>query len=182
MNVCSECGKEFDVLYPDLWRYRTGTRWFCSWHCLRADERKRKEDYGMERLKKDGTPAKKPGPKKTVNVETPEAPVQCIAHVTPVDIEEAEQAVADLVLQGGVNYQLKVEEDQKEPEFKYTVTGINTEIGDFMRENNEKIRWEPGYPEPLQEWISKPEVSLTPEQWCKLAEIIPGVLRVLGVK
>lgn len=41
-------------------------------------------------------------------------PVQCIAHVTPTEIEEAEQAVADLILQGGVNYQLKVDEAMKQ--------------------------------------------------------------------
>ena len=113
--ICHQCGKEFDVLYPDLWRYKRGNKWFCSWHCLRADE-KGEEPTMATRLKKDGTPWGKPGPKKA-KAETPETgPVQCIAHVSPMDrdIEEAEQAVADLLLQGGVNYQVKVIEDQKQ--------------------------------------------------------------------
>ena len=45
---CRVCGKIFTVLYPDRWAYKTreGERgpvkyWFCSWHCLREDEKKR---------------------------------------------------------------------------------------------------------------------------------------------
>ena len=60
--------------------------------------------------KKTGRPRKYPATVEKVD-EVPEVePVQCIAHVAPTDIEEAEQAVADLILQGGVNYQLKVDE------------------------------------------------------------------------
>ena len=58
--ICSQCGKEFTVLYPDMWRYRVKSKWFCTWKCLRADE---KGDKEMPRMKKDGTPAKKPGPR-----------------------------------------------------------------------------------------------------------------------
>ena len=68
--------------------------------------------------KKTGRPRKYP-----VTVEKVEdvPPVQCIQHVTPADLEEAEQAVADLILQGGVNYQLKVDEAMKaEVERTYT--------------------------------------------------------------
>lgn len=45
MKRCSFCGKEFAVLYPELWRYKKGpdinhtSAWFCSWKCLRADEK-----------------------------------------------------------------------------------------------------------------------------------------------
>ena len=59
---CSWCGKEFTVLYPDLWAYKVGKKWFCTWKCLRADEKKGEDE--MPRMKKDGTPAKKPGRKK----------------------------------------------------------------------------------------------------------------------
>lgn len=37
-QVCRTCGKEFVVLYPHLWAYRTGTNYFCSWKCLRAED------------------------------------------------------------------------------------------------------------------------------------------------
>ena len=61
--ICRCCGKEFTVLYPDLWAYKVGKKWFCTWKCLRADEKKGEDE--MPRMKKDGTPAKKPGPRKT---------------------------------------------------------------------------------------------------------------------
>ena len=42
-KTCYQCGKEFYVMYQDLWRYKRGNlnggRWFCSWKCLRAYER-----------------------------------------------------------------------------------------------------------------------------------------------
>ena len=66
---CAVCGKDFAVLYPHLWRYKEPCggkghyRYFCSWKCLRANEKNQKEKTDMEKLKKDGTPAKKPGPK-----------------------------------------------------------------------------------------------------------------------
>lgn len=42
MKTCRQCGKEFDVLWPELWAYKAGNppAYFCSWKCLRANERK----------------------------------------------------------------------------------------------------------------------------------------------
>lgn len=64
MKTCAECGKEFDVLYPDLWRYKRG-KWtnftyYCSWKCLRKKEIEKEAKEAMGRPRKDGTPAKKP--------------------------------------------------------------------------------------------------------------------------
>lgn len=64
--------------------------------------------------KKTGRPRKYPAKVEKVDQVPEVEPVQCIAHVAPADIEEAEQAVADLILQGGVNYQLKVDESMKQ--------------------------------------------------------------------
>ena len=171
--ICHQCGKEFDVLYPDLWRYKRGNKWFCSWHCLRADEKG--EDNYMTRTKKDGTPAKKPGPKKTMRAEA--KPVQCIAHVTAAEIEDAMKKVAEtpekLTLQGGVNYQLKVEEDRKDSEWSYPAIRHKA-FGEwyFDRDHN-RIDWRT--PE-------GDEVSFTPDGWKRLmAEILPRVMKDLGV-
>ncbi len=57
MKKCPECGKLFDVPYPDLWVYKgevwkkrshtTGwshtTGYYCSWTCFRAEERRQEE-------------------------------------------------------------------------------------------------------------------------------------------
>ena len=173
--ICSQCGKEFDVLYPDLWRYKRWNKWFCSWHCLRADEKEKGEEPMATRLKKDGTPCGKPGPKKT-KVETPETgPVQCIAHVTPFELQEvvAPDLPEELKLQGGVNYQLKVEEDRKDSEWSYPAIRHKA-FGEwyFDRDHN-RIDWRT--PE-------GDEVSFTPDGWKRLmAEILPKVMKDLGV-
>ena len=49
MKKCKVCGKQFDVLYPELWRYKIHSglyvsAWFCSWKCLRAKEKGKEEN------------------------------------------------------------------------------------------------------------------------------------------
>ena len=34
--TCPVCKKERDVPYPDMWVYKRGSRYLCSWTCLRA--------------------------------------------------------------------------------------------------------------------------------------------------
>lgn len=153
---CSQCGKDFEILYPDLWRYKTWNKTFCSWHCLRADERK--EDNEMARLKKDGTPAKKPGPRKS--------------------IAEAEQEVAALLLQGGVNYQLMVDETRTPeiaPEFELEITAVrHKNYGEFYRDHDHNcIDWRtPG----------GDEMSMSVDAWKKLTRDLAGIIRQLGVE
>ena len=70
---CPVCGKRFTVLYPEIWAYRTGYGkespgnkgrvYYCSWGCLQASRKGYGKDGEMMRMKKDGTPAQKPGPK-----------------------------------------------------------------------------------------------------------------------
>lgn len=166
--ICNQCGKEFDVLYPDLWRYKRWNKWFCSWHCLRADEKG--EEPMATRLKKDGTPAKKPGPKKA-NVEMVicKPPEELLPKVNMPVAETPEQ----MILKSGVNYQLKVEEDRKDSEWSYPA--IRHEVfGEwyFDRDHN-RIDWRT--PE-------GDEVSFTPDGWKRLmAEILPKVMKELGV-
>ena len=80
MKKCSNCGKEFDVLHPALWAYKDGkginvTDWYCRYNCMQ-EYRKRKEAEKMARMKKNGTPAKKPGRKPRVETaeKLPELP------------------------------------------------------------------------------------------------------------
>ena len=160
---CSECGKHFDILYPDLWAYKTGSKIFCSWHCLRADERKEEDE--MARLKKDGTPAKKPGPKKAVKaVKVPVLP----------SVETPEK----LVLPAGANYQLMVDEARKPeiaPGFELEVTAVrHKNYGEFYRDHDHNcIDWRtPG----------GDEMSLSVDAWKKLIRDLPEIIRQLGVE
>ena len=50
---CPVCGKEFTVLWPHQWAYKRGiskTIYFCSWKCLRADEKKGEKKMGAPRI------------------------------------------------------------------------------------------------------------------------------------
>ena len=160
---CSECGKHFDILYPDLWAYKTGSKIFCSWHCLRADERKEEDE--MARLKKDGTPWGKPGPRKTT--KTTKVPA-----VPAVEVPEK------LNLQGGVNYQLMVDETKIPkiaPEFELEITAVrHKNYGEFYRDHDHNcIDWRtPG----------GDEMSLSVDAWKKLIRDLPEIIRQLGVE
>lgn len=73
---CKECGKEFAVITPERWAYKrtvqqsaTGSRYifWCSWGCLRANEKKEENKKMIKEQEK-----KKPGrkPRTEVTIET----------------------------------------------------------------------------------------------------------------
>lgn len=49
------CGKAFDVLYPDIWRYKRNNRFICSWKCIRLfdgkEEKQVKERVSVKRTR-----------------------------------------------------------------------------------------------------------------------------------
>ena len=47
---CPVCGKVFDVLYPQLWRYRRDGRYICSFSCVRLID---KGETKMEKFTKE---------------------------------------------------------------------------------------------------------------------------------
>ena len=60
MKKCRTCGKRFDVLWPNKWAYKkhwdgkSAKEYYCSWSCLRKDE---KGETNMARPRKNTTPA-----------------------------------------------------------------------------------------------------------------------------
>ena len=46
---CAWCGKRFGVLHTDLWAYKRGEKYFCSWKCLRAND-KAKEGNSLRKI------------------------------------------------------------------------------------------------------------------------------------
>ena len=188
---CKICGKEFDVLYPTLWRYKRGApehveAWLCSWSCLREYDR-RKEAKTMGRPRKDGTPAKKPErkPKEEPKVELvydgsiaeeykreQEAKkMPKPEELTPEDRERfnEQQLTAQLINQLPKNIINGMDADDVQ------VTGIRTALGEFRYDRPYRtIDWRH---EELGE-----EISLPPEDWKKLAEDIPRVMRLLGAE
>ena len=157
-------------MWPEFWCWRRGNTFYCSEMCLETSYvkdrnmikwayQKRKEAKKMEKMKKDGTPAKKPGPKKkdgiaqvkvdgALRIETPEA--------DKVEIVETP-------------------EKPKTPVKAYTVTGIRVEnFGEFYYDqkfNSIDWRTEEG-----------DEISLPPIGWKNLMQEMPDILKALGVK
>ena len=87
-------------------------------------------------------------------------------------VEIPEQQIQPLGLQGGVNYQLKVEESRKARK-PFKVIGLETEFGTFMMGTvNGVIHFESE---------GNAEISMVTEDWVKMAGLLPEILRELGV-
>ena len=141
-------------------------------------------------------PAKTGRPEKPATVKKVEEvpPVQCIQHVTAAEIEEAVEAAdanrasfepQKLILRGGVDYQMKVDEAAKpevatnRPGFRYEIKTIETDIGEssydrkadlviFRRKDEEN---EFGYQ----------YLSMSTAEWDKLLIIVPKLADLMGV-
>lgn len=78
MFYCPVCGRRRFVHQPQFWPYRFDGEMFCSENCWICDSTRKimeRKGFKMARMKKDGTPAKKPGPKagrKPNKIEIPE--------------------------------------------------------------------------------------------------------------
>lgn len=183
MKTCAICGKEIDILYPDLWRYKRGDpvhvkAWLCSWKCLRIydDPEKRKEAEEMARMKKDGTPAAKPGRKP--KEEKPKVILQYDESIAE-EYRKEQEAMAAAVEQPQPEREWipaaeVYGEPEKPAEEKWTVTAIRSEEwGEFyFDEKHRCIDWRhPG----------GEEISLPLADWVRLPEVIPQILKMLGV-
>lgn len=61
--TCPVCGKAFWCDWPKQWVFKRDNKFLCSWGCLRKYDRKEADGMSYTKTKKDGQPAKKPGPK-----------------------------------------------------------------------------------------------------------------------
>lgn len=87
-------------------------------------------------------------------------------------VEIPEQQIQPLGLQGGVNYQLKVEESRKARK-AFKVIGLETDFGRFtVGKVDGVIRFEAE---------GNTEISMVTEDWVKMAALLPEILRELGV-
>lgn len=185
---CPECGKAFDVLWPQLWRYKRGQLYLCSWKCLRSfDGYKGKEGNEMyTKTKKDGTEAKKPGPKpRKADVPKPKA---------GGDWEKIQAPEANLKLDGAVRIEtpernnVKVVEVPERPVFMDKTMNVKRPQPIYdgfemsvIRSPETKARYE--FAEGcLFVRIGADEVVLEPSAWRKLIDEIPRAAAVLGVE
>jgi hypothetical protein len=163
---CAICGKEFDALWPDLYRYKRGGTFLCSWSCLRKYDNE-KGSGNMARMKKDGTPAKKPGPKPAVELVYDES----IAEEYRREQEEKARRAEDGMTMAPAPE--PVTEIWTLGAEGYAATAIKKDgIGEFYYDKKHgTIDWENEYGE---------EISLLPADWMRLAAEIPKALKILG--
>ena len=102
--------------------------------------------------------------------------------LTATEIQDAiakEEIPEQLRLQGGVNYQLQVDETMKAEvkpfggNFRYQVTGIETDFGRFDWTVDQTM---------IIFTYEEEEISILVRDWKKIAEHLPEILAVLGVK
>lgn len=162
--VCAECGKEICMLYPHLWAYKNGKKNFCSWHCLRADEAK--GENIVEKLKKDGTPAKKPGRKP-----------QTVIEKDLDNVYEAEQKEQDTVMHEFAEDGVHLKKVTKPLAYDgFDVTAIKGEFGRYGRDTfngTEYFDFETNDGE---------EISMPVEAWKDFLTEVFQAAKVLGVE
>ena len=178
---CPECSRLTVIHWPEHWVYRRGDIFYCSYNFYDValvrdtktmnDVLRKRRQAKMARMKKDGTPAKKPGPKK---IEIPEGNMTVVATKAPPQVPTVK-----------VDGPLKIETPEAgtitvndKPPFEqkkaYKVTGIRTEqFGEFYFDkkfNSIDWRTEEG-----------DEIGMSPQGWKNLAEELPDILHALGV-
>ena len=111
MFYCPVCGRRRFVHQPQFWPYRFDGEMFCSENCWICDSTRKimeRKGFRMARMKKDGTPAKKPGPKagrkpasekktETVIKGSPEEVLPKVKLTGPIRIETPEANRVEVV-------------------------------------------------------------------------------------
>ena len=172
ITACAFCGRTIVSHWPEFWPYRRGEAYYCTQNCydisltrdlnMLHDAARRRRESKMARMKKDGTPAKKPG-RKPQQIETPEEIIPTVKVDGPLKIETPE---AGTITVNG--------KPPKASTKAYKVTGIRTEqFGEFYFDkkfNSIDWRTEEG-----------DEIGMSPQGWKNLAEELPDILHALGV-
>ncbi len=172
--------------YKNPWEAYNAVRHYCETKAPElAEVLKPLKDLQTGPKKKNGRPRKYPATVETVDavppVEPDLEPVQCIAHVTPAEIREAQE----LNLQGGVDYQLKVDEAMqaevatKKPGFRYEIKTIETEIGDFSYDRKAHLLIFRRRDEEKE--FGYQYLSMSTQEWDKLLTIVPQLADLMGV-
>lgn len=181
MNNCPICNRRHVIMWPQFWPYRIKDLLFCSDQCLDVfnvkvlhkrngwvPERKqkgKKKKMSYTKVKKDGSPAKKSGPKPK-KIEMPEGVDVKAVKVTGPIIAETPEDVRVLAMKP-----VPAATPVKHTDFE--ISAIRNSLGEFYFDKKYSV----------VDWrtIEGEEVSLSPAAWRELAEVVPDVLTVLGV-
>lgn len=191
MFFCPFCGARRFTCWPLFWPWQYKGELYCSYNCWICDstrqERERK-GYKMARMRKDGTPAKKPGPKakKELNIGKDEVKATpptvkldgAIRIETPeahnVDIVETPEEPKQVIELHGIDTDIVAMNKQCNFDDRCTVSAIRVkDLGEFYYDKKfTSIDWRTP---------AGDEVSLGPAWWVQLSEDLPFILKKLGV-
>jgi hypothetical protein len=196
---CPICGKAFDVLYPDIWRYKRNNRFLCSWKCIRLfdgkEEKQVKERVSVKRTRmgRDDMAeavrmwkANDPGLdqyltdhgithickwKQNARDRYGVAAPATVKVDGPLRIETPETNKVEVV---ETPEKSRVAMKPVPPPIEYRVTGISTTAGDF------RYMKRLGY----IDWttLTGETISMNLEEWKELMKVWPFVLKVLEVE
>ena len=192
---CPVCGKAFEVLYPDLWRYKRDMTFLCSWGCMRAldDKKGVNRDMALTKAQKQAViemllNGENPNEFiKNCGIKNPTCTVWNLKqYLKKYDRETWEKlqpkpaAPAVEIPEAPVKAEIPerpapvhVPEKPKLIEYQYRVTGISTEAGDFQYYRKQSFL----------DWttLDGTAVSMSLAEWAALMRVFPEVSRVLGV-
>ena len=231
---CKTCKKEKEVLWPDCWAYKKyighGMAWFCSWGCMRAQEKKQgkeaeekmnnqmdmarkmveaieKGEDALEFLRRNGytNPMKAYG---NLRNKCREKDPELAARIPDRRFEKKPEPKVELVYDEEIAEEYRREQAQKKAAQEAKVT--DEELARIEEEIMNLPPVKAQLPEPDEgemwhvtairnkEWgvfyfdekfrtidwrhPSGEEVSLTVADWKRLPELIPQILRVLGLE
>ena len=192
---CPICGKAFDVLWPQLWRYKRDMTFLCSWGCMRAldDKKGVNRDMALTKAQKQAViemllNGENPNEFiKNCGIKNPTCTVWNLKqYLKKYDRETWEKlqpkpaAPAVEIPEAPVKAEIperpapvQVPEKPKLIEYQYRVTGISTEAGDFQYYRKQGFL----------DWttLDGTAVSMSLAEWAALMRVFPEVVRVLGV-
>lgn len=182
MFYCPVCGRRRFVHQPQFWPYRFDGEMFCSENCWICDSTRKmmeRKGFNMARMKKDGTPAKKPGPKagrkpasekktETVIKGSPEEVLPKVKLTGPIRIETPEANRVEVV------------ETPEKPVQPLTFAGF--EITALRHQDLGEFYYDKKYNSVDWRTLEGDEVSLSPMGWQKMLDDLPKIMKLLGVE
>ena len=203
MNDCPICGKNHVITWPEFWPYRHGEIFFCSDQCLDVynvrvlhktngwipDKKKGKtKKMGYAKVKKDGSPAKKSGPKPK-KLETPayEVTKAALQHPEQPIVQIEGHAIAKEIEKGFTPEEIKMIEKgviptEKKPKKMFSlpatcqgfeIVGIRGQYGVYKA--NDEVKYFDFQP-------FGGELCMTPEEWHEQLDELQRAAKVLGVE
>ena len=203
IHQCPQCGKEFDVLWPQLWSYKRGQKFLCTYTCLRAyDEGKEANEMGKitkENKEKAINIALEGGDPRPYLKECGSIAPDKLWSYIKMQLKKNEPEFYEKLAKGaGAKKQvetpeigghlhninrtpppppkpIRIETPEKPGKVfrPYPVTGIRTDYGEFYYDRKFNSL----------DWRTEEgdEVSMSPVAWKNMADELPDILAALGV-